>query len=154
MVFPISNAEVEHGFSAMLRIEINRRSSFAEDNLESLMRITMRKSIDGPPLEQFNPLSAVRQFHDKQIKLKTGETPVELVTHLRDLASKWLQEDRMVAQLCDAITMEQLLAALPEEVVYGSHKPKSSLCRTIFRLVQLPQPQDSISSTQDSIPAT
>ena len=55
MVFPISNAKVERGFSAMRRIKTDWRSSLGEDTLDSLMRI----SIDGPSLEHFDPKPAV-----------------------------------------------------------------------------------------------
>ena len=55
-----------------------------------------------------------KQF--RGLKLKRGETPVELVTHLRDLANKWLKDDMTTAQLRDTIIMEKLLTALPEDV--------------------------------------
>ena len=58
MVFSISNAEVERGFSAMRCIKIDWRSSLGEDTLDSLMRI----STDGPSLEHFDPKPTVARF--------------------------------------------------------------------------------------------
>ena len=55
LVFPVSNAIVKRGFSAMRRIKSDWRSSLSEDTLDHLMRI----SVDGPPLAQFNPTLAV-----------------------------------------------------------------------------------------------
>ncbi|XP_062521011.1 zinc finger protein 862-like [Corticium candelabrum] len=58
LVFPVSNALVERGFSAMRRIKSDWRSSLSEDAVDHLMRI----SVDGPPLAQFDPTLAVQQF--------------------------------------------------------------------------------------------
>ena len=58
LIFPISNAKVERGFSAMRRIKNDWRSSLGESTLDHLMRI----SIDGPALEQFDPRPAVNLF--------------------------------------------------------------------------------------------
>ena len=46
LVFPVSNATVERGFSAMKRIKSDWRNRLNEETLDNLMRI----SIDGPPL--------------------------------------------------------------------------------------------------------
>ena len=58
LVFPVSNAIVERGFSAVRRIKSDWRSSFSEDTLDHLMRI----SVDGLPLAQFDPTLAVQRF--------------------------------------------------------------------------------------------
>ena len=61
-MFPVSNANVEWGFSAMRRIKSNWWSSLNEDTLDHLMRI----SIKGPPLEQFDLIPGVRKFFSTQ----------------------------------------------------------------------------------------
>lgn len=58
LLFPISNAKVERGFSTMRRIKTDWRSNLGEDTLDHLMRL----SIDGHPLEQFAPRPAVKKF--------------------------------------------------------------------------------------------
>ena len=58
LVFPVSNAIVEHGFSAMRRIKSDWRSSLSEDTLDHFMRI----SVDSLPLAQFDPTLAVQRF--------------------------------------------------------------------------------------------
>jgi len=58
LVFPISNAKVERGFSSMRRIKTDWRSSLGEDTLDNLMRIT----IEGPPLKDFDPKPSVEKY--------------------------------------------------------------------------------------------
>ncbi len=58
LVFAVSNAVVERGFSAMRRIKSDWRSSLSEDTLDHLMRI----SVDGLPLAQFDATLAVQRF--------------------------------------------------------------------------------------------
>ena len=58
VLFPISNATVEHGFSTMRRIKTDWRSRLGEETLDHLLRI----STDGPPLSKFDPNPAVEQF--------------------------------------------------------------------------------------------
>ena len=58
LVFPVSNATVERGFSAMKRIKSDWRNRLNEETLDNLMRI----SIDGPPLSRFDPQVAVEIF--------------------------------------------------------------------------------------------
>ena len=58
LVFPVSNAAVERGFSAMKRIKTDWRCKLNEDTLDHLMRI----SIEGPPLSSFNPTDVVQRF--------------------------------------------------------------------------------------------
>lgn len=58
LLFPISNATVERGFSNMRRIKTDWRSQLNEETLDHLLRI----SIDGPPLPEFDPRPAVEQF--------------------------------------------------------------------------------------------
>lgn len=61
MEFSISNAKVERGFSAMRCTKTDCRYSLGEDTLDSLLRIH-NVSVDGPPLELFDPNSAVARF--------------------------------------------------------------------------------------------
>ena len=58
LVFPVSNATVERGFSAMKRIKSDWRNRLNEETLENLMRI----SIEGPPRSGFDPQVAVEFF--------------------------------------------------------------------------------------------
>ena len=58
LVFPVSNAKAERGFSTMRRIKSDWRNRLNEDTLDHLMRI----SIEGPPLPQFNPHISVQKF--------------------------------------------------------------------------------------------
>ena len=58
LVFPISNATVEHCFSTMRRIKTEWRLRLSEETLNHLMRI----SIDGPPLSEFDTYPAVQRF--------------------------------------------------------------------------------------------
>ena len=79
-------------------------------------------------LRRYNITEETYRQQFRRLKLKQGETPIELVTHLRDLAGKWLRDDMTAAELRDAIIAEQLLAALPEDVRIWvtERKPKSS----------------------------
>ena len=90
--------------------------------------MTHMPTLKRPFLRRYNITEETYREKFRNIKLKPGETPVELVTHLRDLASKWLRDDTTAAQLSDALIMEQLLAALPEDVRIwvSERKPKSS----------------------------
>ena len=58
LVFLVSNATGERGFSAMKRIKSDLRDRLNEETLDNLMRI----SIEGPPLSGFDPQVAVEQF--------------------------------------------------------------------------------------------
>ena len=58
LVFPISNAKVERGFSGMLRIKTDFRSTLGEEILEHLMAI----GLEGPELSNFNPGRVVDLF--------------------------------------------------------------------------------------------
>lgn len=58
LLFPVSNAKVERGFSSMKRIKTDWRSRLGEATLDSLMRI----SVDGPAPCDFEPTSSVQRF--------------------------------------------------------------------------------------------
>ena len=58
LLFPISNATVERGFSTMRRIKTDWRSRLNEETLNHLLRI----SSDGLPLSEFDPNPAVELF--------------------------------------------------------------------------------------------
>ena len=58
LVFPVSNAKVERGFSTMRQIKSDWRNRLAEDTLDHLMCI----SIEGPQLSSFDPHAAVQRF--------------------------------------------------------------------------------------------
>ena len=79
-------------------------------------------------LRRYNITDETYRQQFRRLKLKQGETPIELVTHLRDLARKWLRDNMTTAELRDTIITKQLLAALPEDVCIRvtERKPKSS----------------------------
>ena len=58
LLFPISNATVERGFSTMRQMKTDWRSRLGEETLDHLLRI----SADGPTLSLFNPNPAVERF--------------------------------------------------------------------------------------------
>ena len=58
LIFPMSNAKVERGFSAMRRIKTDWCSLLAENMLGPIKRIT----IDGCPMKDFDPKRAVQKF--------------------------------------------------------------------------------------------
>ncbi|XP_071947384.1 zinc finger protein 862-like [Antedon mediterranea] len=58
IVFPVSNAVVERGFSAMGRVKTDHRNRLGEKTLEQLMRI----NLEGDKLEHFNPTLATDRF--------------------------------------------------------------------------------------------
>ena len=58
LLFPISSATVECGFSTMRRIKTDWRSRLNEETLDHLLRI----STDGLPLSEFDPNPAVELF--------------------------------------------------------------------------------------------
>ncbi|KAI8503608.1 hypothetical protein Bbelb_185790 [Branchiostoma belcheri] len=58
LVLPISSAQCERGFSAQRRTTDSTRASLAVSRVEDLIRI----SADGPPLEEYDALPAVRKF--------------------------------------------------------------------------------------------
>ncbi|XP_030288729.1 zinc finger protein 862-like [Sparus aurata] len=65
LVLPISAAQCERGFSAQNRIKTSTRSSLAVSTTEDLMRI----SLEGPPLESYDPSQAVeRWLSSKQVR--------------------------------------------------------------------------------------
>ena len=61
MIYPVSNATVERGFSTMRRIKSDWRNKLQEKTLECLMRI----SIEGPTIEEFDSSAAVQKFFEK-----------------------------------------------------------------------------------------
>ena len=67
-----------------------------------------------------------KQF--RGLTINSVEMPRELVTHLTDLANKWLKDCSAVDEVRDAIVEEQLLATLPDDVrVWVSErKPKTN----------------------------
>ena len=50
------------------------------------------------------------------LTINPGEMPRELLTHLTDLANKWLKDCSSVDEVRDAIVKEQRLATLPDDV--------------------------------------
>ena len=50
------------------------------------------------------------------LQLTPGESPVELVTQLNDLALKWLNKDMSAEETRDSVVKEQLLSSLPEDI--------------------------------------
>ena len=62
-------------------------------------------------------------------KAKEGESPTEIVTHLTDMAAKWLKEHDTRAKVIDMVVMGQFITMLPEEirVWVKEHKPETSM---------------------------
>ena len=60
---------------------------------------------------------------------KEGESPTEKVTHLKDMAAKWLKEHDSRAKVNDIIVMKQFITMLPEEmrVWVKEHNPETSM---------------------------
>ncbi len=58
LILPLSTAVCERGFSTMNRVKTDWRSCLKSETLEKLMRI----SIDGVPLESFDPLRSIQEW--------------------------------------------------------------------------------------------
>lgn len=61
LTFPVSNAKVERGFSAMGRVKTDWRSSLKVHTLDCLLRITL----EGKPLQEFDSTAVVKKFFAK-----------------------------------------------------------------------------------------
>ena len=59
---------------------------------------------------------------------KVGECPQELITRLKDLATRWARESNSRDELLDLIVREQFLAILPEDIPMSiiEQQPKDS----------------------------
>ena len=59
---------------------------------------------------------------------KEGESPQELITRLRDLATRWARESKTRDELLDLVVREQFLAILPEDIRVAviERQPKDS----------------------------
>ena len=64
----------------------------------------------------------------RAVKWKMNETPMEMVTRIKDLAEKWLKTTTTKEEVIDAVVKEQFIEVLPEEakVWVKEHKPDSS----------------------------
>ena len=51
----------------------------------------------------------------RKLRPKGGESPQELITRLKDLATRWARESKSRDELLDLIVREQFLAILPED---------------------------------------
>ena len=62
------------------------------------------------------------------MKWKENETPIEMVTHLKDIADKWLSEKDTREKVVDVVVKEQFIEVLPEEakVWVKERKPETS----------------------------
>ena len=52
----------------------------------------------------------------RQLRPKDGESPQELITRLRDLATRWARKSESRDDLLDLIVREQFLVILPEDI--------------------------------------
>ena len=52
----------------------------------------------------------------RKLRPKEGESPQELITRLKDLATRWTRESKPRDDLLDLIVREQFLAILPEDI--------------------------------------
>lgn len=59
---PVSNAAVERMFSNLGRVKTAKRSSISQGTLENILRI----QAEGPPLESYDPSTAVRDWDIEQ----------------------------------------------------------------------------------------
>ena len=84
-------------------------------------------------LRRYNINEETYRKRFRGLTLKMGETPVEMMTHLNDLAIKWLKDDMSAVEIRDAVVKEQLLAALPQDVAVYT----VSDCVTNFAHAQL-----------------
>ena len=73
LVFPVSNAKVERGFSTMKRVKTDWRCSLGETVLDTIMRI----SIEGPELSKFDPQKAVESYFSTPRRPKRKEAEME-----------------------------------------------------------------------------
>ena len=75
----------------------------------------------------------------RKLRPKEGEPPQELITCLKDLATRWARERKSREELLDLIVREQFLAILPEHARISviERQPKGqrgsgSGCRSLF----------------------
>ena len=63
-----------------------------------------------------------------KLRPKEGESPQELITRLKDLATRWTRESKSRDGLLDLIVREQILAILPEDIQVSviERQPKDS----------------------------
>ena len=50
------------------------------------------------------------------LKLKTGQSPTELVTRLTDTTGMWLEDFKTVVEMKDTVVKDQMMAARPEHI--------------------------------------
>ena len=64
----------------------------------------------------------------RKLRPKEGEYPQELITRLRDLATRWARESKTRDELLDLVVREQFLAILPEDIRVAviERQPKDS----------------------------
>ena len=64
----------------------------------------------------------------RSVKWKENETPMEMVTRIKDLAEKWLKDSDTRDKVVDVVVKEQFIEVLPEEakVWVKEHKPETS----------------------------
>ena len=64
----------------------------------------------------------------RKLRPKEGEPPQELITRLKDLATRWARESKSREELLDLIVREQFLAILPEDarIAVIERQPKDS----------------------------
>ena len=79
-------------------------------------------------LRRYNINEETYRKRFRSLTLKPGETPVEMVTRLNDLATKWLKDNMSADEIRDAVVKEQLLTSLPEHIRIwvSERKPKTS----------------------------
>ena len=52
----------------------------------------------------------------RKLRSQEGESPLEVITRLRDLATRWARESKSRDDLLDLMVMEQFLAILPDDI--------------------------------------
>jgi hypothetical protein len=122
LTLTISSADAERGFSTMKRIKTALRNTLGQACLEQLMFI----SINGPPLEKFDVLAAVRLF----VNLKTRRVqPKTLVSaegkKLAEEAVRYVWGSDVPAERVEEERKRELLAADSTRLFTG-HAPLSA----------------------------
>ena len=79
-------------------------------------------------LRRYNVTGDAYRQRFQTATLNAGEAPRELVTHLGDLAERWMKDCTTVEDIVDRIILEQLLDTLPEHVRLWvrERKPRTS----------------------------
>ena len=107
-------------------------------------------------LRRYNINEETYRQRFRKLRPKEGESPQELVTRLKDLATRWTKGKESREALLDLIVKEQFLAILPEDVRVSviERKPKDSEEASQFAENYLQARSTSIAHHKTSPPTT